>query len=83
MKKTTIISYGNLCLEITRRCNMACAHCLRGDAQNVDMSHEIIDRALENVLSIGSLTFTGGEPSLNVDAMRYTLEKRVKKKEFS
>lgn len=65
----------NLVLEITRRCNMACAHCMRGDAQNKDMSREIIDRTLSNVSCIGMLTFTGGEPTLNIDIIRYTLEK--------
>lgn len=69
------LNIDNLCIEITRRCNMACAHCLRGDAQTADISHEVIDKALENVTSIGTLTFTGGEPSLNVEAMRYALEK--------
>lgn len=69
------LNIDNLCIEITRRCNMACAHCLRGDAQTADINHEVIDKALENVTSIGTLTFTGGEPSLNVEAMRYTLEK--------
>lgn len=54
---------------------MACAHCLRGDAQAEDVTNEIIDKTLENVNSIGSLVFTGGEPSLNVDAMRYALRK--------
>lgn len=75
MKNAVQLSISNLCLEVTRRCNMACAHCLRGDAQNVDITHEIIDRALENVTDIGSITFTGGEPTLNVEAIRYTLEK--------
>ena len=69
------LNIDNLCIEITRRCNMACAHCLRGNAQMKDITHEVIDKALENVTSIGSLTFTGGEPSLNVPAMRYALEK--------
>lgn len=46
------ISYNTLCLEITRRCNMACPHCLRGEAQALDITHEIIDRALENTSEI-------------------------------
>lgn len=69
------IVFDTLCLEITRRCNMACKHCLRGDAQLVDITHEIIDKALENVTEINNIVFTGGEPSLNIEAMRYTLDK--------
>lgn len=69
------ISYNTLCLEITRRCNMACPHCLRGEAQALDITHEIIDRALENTSEISSIVFTGGEPTLNIEAIRYTLDK--------
>lgn len=61
----------NLSLEVTRRCNMGCAHCLRGNAEDLDMSHETIDQVFEQVDMIGQVTFTGGEPSLNMDAIRY------------
>lgn len=64
----------NLAIEITRRCNMSCRHCLRGEAQNVDIDLSYILKFLEDVSGIGSITFTGGEPSLNVQAMEYTLE---------
>lgn len=66
-------------IEVTRRCNMSCAHCLRGDAQNIDIDNKYIDRFLENVDSIGTITFTGGEPALNVDAIEYVLEQCINK----
>ena len=64
-----------LILEVTRRCNMSCAHCLRGDAQALNMPREIIDKVLDSVESIGSVLFTGGEPSLNLEAIRYFFTK--------
>lgn len=70
MKRNEIF-VGNLCLEVTRRCNMGCAHCLRGNAEDLDMSHETIEQVLGQVDVIGQVAFTGGEPSLNVDAIRY------------
>ena len=70
-------SCGSFVIEITRRCNMGCAHCMRGDAQNVDISEKVIDAALSKVESISSLTLTGGEPSLNVPAVRY-ITRRLK-----
>lgn len=70
MKRNEIF-VGNLCLEVTRRCNMGCVHCLRGNAEDLDMSRETIDQVLEQVDMIGQVTFTGGEPSLNTDAIRY------------
>ena len=68
------IQYDGLVFEVTRRCNMACAHCLRGEAQCLDMSDEIIDKALEDVTCISHIVFTGGEPSINVHAIRHVLD---------
>jgi len=61
----------NLVLEITRKCNMKCPHCLRGPAQRIDMDLSIINRVTENVDSIYGLTLTGGEPSLNAAAIEH------------
>lgn len=68
------LTVDNLVIEVTRRCNMACAHCMRGDAQNKDMTREIIDRVFENIASVGIITFTGGEPTLNIDIIQYALD---------
>lgn len=68
------VVFEDLILEITRRCNLKCAHCAKGDAQNLDMSKEIMDRILEQTEGIGTLRFTGGEPTLNMEGMRYFLE---------
>jgi MoaA/NifB/PqqE/SkfB family radical SAM enzyme len=64
------LSLDNLAIEVTRKCNMKCAHCLRGDAQNKNISNKTLATVLENVESISSITFSGGEPSLNVKAIR-------------
>lgn len=68
------INTQQLILEVTRRCNMACEHCMRGDAQDMDMDIGLIDKALSSVSDIGCMTFSGGEPTLNVPAIRYTLQ---------
>lgn len=54
----------NMVLEVTRKCNLKCAHCLRGCAQRLTMSREVLCNALRDVEAIYNLTFTGGEPSL-------------------
>jgi len=76
-----------LSIEITRRCNMKCAHCLCGDAQNIDIDLEHIRSLIRRVSSIESLCFTGGEPSLNVPAIKFTLEqikrRRIKVNRFN
>lgn len=69
------LSINNLVIEVTRRCNMSCAHCLRGDAQSADINHEYINTLLKQVDYISSITFTGGEPSLNCGAIDYFINK--------
>lgn len=64
----------SLAIEVTRRCNMACPHCLRGEAQGINIDTKYIDKLFENISFVDSIVFTGGEPTLNLDAMRYTLE---------
>jgi len=55
----------DIMLEVTRKCNLRCEHCVRGPAQNKSIS----DRVLNEIgkLDIGTLTLTGGEPTLVKD----------------
>lgn len=68
------IYLNEFCIEITRKCNMKCKHCLRGDAQNVNIKNEYITNVLKDVGAINSFTITGGEPSLNVPAIQFILK---------
>jgi len=68
------ITISHLAIEVTRKCNIKCSHCLRGDSQNKNISLEYIDILLDQVDSIGHFCPTGGEPSLNVTAIRYFLD---------
>lgn len=70
-----------LVLEVTRRCNMQCMHCLRGHSQNVDMTRDMIDKIFEDIESVYNIVFTGGEPFLNIDIIKYALDV-VNKKEI-
>lgn len=54
----------NLCLEVTRKCNLRCEHCCRGACQRLTMTREVMSSVLSDISSIGIVTFTGGEPSL-------------------
>lgn len=70
----------NLMFEVGRGCNMRCAHCLRGEAQNVQMQKDCIDKVLENVESINSLTLSGGEPMMYPDTIEYIINKIIERK---
>lgn len=63
-----------LTFETTRRCNLSCIHCMKGDAQSVDIDPEVFDRVFENFGIAYRIGFAGGEIMLNLDALRYALE---------
>lgn len=69
-----------LCFELTRRCNMNCDFCCRGDAQNKDITKQIINKTLAEVKGFGieNLRITGGEPFLNEDMLCYLIDKVIK-----
>ena len=70
-----MVSACSLIIEVTRRCNMRCDHCLRGDAEDLDISNEVLDRILDSSLVEGPhIVFTGGEPTLNIRAIQYFIE---------
>lgn len=63
----------DLALELTRRCNMKCEHCMRSDAEGVDMARRTIENVFMSTAEIMTLTLTGGEPSLVPDLIRFAL----------
>jgi len=64
----------DLMFEVTRFCNMLCPHCIRGDRQKLKIKKEFINAMLEQINYIGTIMFTGGEPGLASDLIKYTLE---------
>ena len=79
MNERVKVYVNSLVLEVTRRCNMHCDHCLRGDAEKMDMQQATVDKILDTVDSIGSVTFSGGEPSLNIPLIRYFFKEAEKR----
>lgn len=57
----------NLALIVTERCNLNCAHCLRGGCSDKVMSDNVIKATLDQFEFIGNLTICGGEPTLALD----------------
>lgn len=69
------VSCDTLILEVTRRCNMYCDHCLRGNAMSMDMDDALVDKIVDAVDGIGTVVFSGGEPTLNLAAIRHFFDK--------
>lgn len=59
----------NLGLIVTERCNLNCAHCLRGKCSNKVMSDEVIEKTLSQFSAIGNLAICGGEPTFAISQM--------------
>jgi len=74
MENTKKYKLSGLHLEVTRRCNLRCAHCLCGEPQNIDISPEVIDKFLAQVSEITSILLTGGEPLLALDSIKYLFD---------
>ena len=53
---------------------MNCRHCFRGDAENVSIEKEYIDKLLCQCEKIKTLCFTGGEPFLEPDVIDYAID---------
>jgi organic radical activating enzyme len=75
------LSVDYLIFEITRDCNQECDHCLRGKKQKVNMTRSIVNKTLKDVKQISQVTFTGGEPMLNIPLMKYIFN-RIHKQEI-
>lgn len=74
------LPYYNLMLEVTRKCNLTCSHCMRGNPQNLDMSDEILEKVFEQAEQIYHLSLTGGEPFLAPHVIEKMVEVIIEKK---
>ena len=72
----------SLSFELTRRCNLRCNFCSRGEAQNIDISKNIIDKTFDEVKTyeIGSIRLHGGEPFLMPEVIEYIIEQIITRK---
>ena len=70
---------GGLAIEITEKCNLNCAHCMRDGSHNNEISTEVIDRLLDFSDKFEKIDFMGGEPTLALDKMKYLLEEAKRK----
>lgn len=63
------LSLCSLAIETTRKCNMTCEHCMRGDPQNKNLMPTAVDFLFERLDRVYDITPTGGEPTMNPDAL--------------
>ncbi|MGE0787763.1 MAG: radical SAM protein [Sandaracinaceae bacterium] len=68
----------DVALILTHRCNLACGYCYAGEHHKTDLDDSVLQRGVDLLFSDGSgraqLSFFGGEPFLNFDAMQRAVE---------
>lgn len=64
------LNIDNLIIEVTRKCNLKCEHCLRGESQRKTISDQHIYKMLQLFDSVNTLCITGGEPTLAMDSLK-------------
>lgn len=69
-----LISADSIVIELTRRCNLSCDHCMRGEPESIDIADSTLEALFSRVERIGSLSLTGGEPSLVPDRIYKIIE---------
>ena len=68
------VSIDTLAMIVTNKCNLDCAHCLRGCKNNNDMTTSVVDFTLNQVCSITNLSICGGEPTLALPIIEYIIK---------
>lgn len=61
-------------IEISRRCNLDCSHCMRGEAQNSKISTELLNKFFDDVKSANVLVISGGEPFMCYEEIKSLIE---------
>lgn len=61
-------------INITKNCNLDCAHCLCGDAKNECITKEVVESAFKGIKRIDELYLTGGEPLLKPEIIRMVID---------
>lgn len=71
-----------LSFDVTRRCNLNCDWCLKGESENIDITTDIIDSAFDKTknMCIHSISIFGGEPLLRPDMINYIIDQIISRK---
>ena len=64
-----MVEIDNFIIEASRKCNLQCAHCLRGAARRDNLDTDKLCEFLYQVSYIDLLTIGGGEPALALDVL--------------
>ena len=68
----------NLELIVTKNCNLACRHCMRGESENKEMNLSLLHRLFKRKMHIETLYLNGGEVFYNPKVLSDTINEIIK-----
>lgn len=71
-----------LSFDVTRRCNLNCEWCLKGESENVDITTDIINKTFDKISEylIHGISLFGGEPLMRPDIIIYIIDQIIERK---
>jgi len=78
------IVYSQISFDVTRKCNLNCDFCTKGEPQNMTITKAIVDKTFKELKDshVLILRLFGGEPFLSEDMIVYILKQAIKKLSF-
>lgn len=61
-------------IELSRRCNLDCAHCMRGNSENLSISVDLLNKFFDEVKSTNVLVISGGEPFMCYEEIKSLID---------
>ncbi len=61
-------------IKITRRCNLSCKHCMRGDKESCDISRELLEKFFDVLKSSNRVVISGEEPFICYEGIKDFIE---------
>ena len=61
-------------IELSRKCNLDCAHCMRGNSENLSISVDLLNKFFDEVKSTNVLVIFGGEPFMCYEEIKSLID---------
>lgn len=61
-------------IELSRRCNLDCSHCMKGNSENLSISINLLNKFFDEVKSANILVISGGEPFMCYEEIKSLIE---------
>lgn len=81
MPDKTLPDFGNIAMELSRKCNLQCPHCITGANSRIKerLSYSRISSYLTQIKTVSNgVSFTGGEPFIFLDRLKFAVREATR-----